>query len=167
MVRCFVLMVVSLISFSWSVTLAEYDLLHATLKPSSDLMIYPSDSSKRVWNKVFWGSTEVTIDGDGFSSTKAPSLFARITRLLLILVITLSVTMILYNWVKYIVKVWQWEDSKDLIKNVAYIVIWILVSLFSVLIITLLRSVPETLDKDLKTSQGNEVDKDAILWVKD
>jgi uncharacterized protein involved in cysteine biosynthesis len=65
----------------------------------------------------------------------------------LMLVITLSVTMILYNGIKYIVETWQWKDSKSLMKNVVYIVVWILVSLFSIIIITLLRSVPTTIEE--------------------
>lgn len=83
-----------------------------------------------------------------------PSIIARITRILLSLVIALSITMILYNGMMYIVKTWQWKEAKDLTKNVAYIVIWILVALFSVVIITLIQSVPSTLDDRRKSSNS-------------
>ena len=155
-----------LISFWWE-TFAERDLLYQTLNPSRELIIYPSETSTRVWNWIFKWSKEVDIvkeDGKwGAEITTVPSLFAKITRLILLLVVTLSVTMILYNWIMYIVKIWQWEDSKNLMKNVVYIIVWILISLFSVVIMTLLRSVPKTIDEGIPSSVNNNVDREAIL----
>lgn len=158
------LIFISFVLFLGWIVAAERDLLYETLRPSQQLIIYPSNNSKRIWNKIFKWSVEVDIEGD-VEVTKVPNLFAKITRLLLILVITLSVTMILYNWIKYIVKVWQWEDSKSLMKNVAYIIVGILVSLFSVVIITLLRSVPTTLNEKLwgiQTDNDNKIDLNEI-----
>jgi hypothetical protein len=48
---------------------------------------------------------QVSIDGGGLDTKSVPDLFAKVTRLLLMLVITLSVTMILYNGIKYIVEI--------------------------------------------------------------
>lgn len=158
----FVLMIMSFILFFWWSVFAENDLLYDTMSPSQDLIIYPSKSSKRVWNRFFRWSDELSVGGDGWDSKKKPNLFAKVTRLLLILVITLSVTMILYNWIMYIVKIWQGEDSKNLMKNVMYIVVWILISLFSVVIITLLRSVPKTLE-DIDQKNGDAIYKEVIL----
>lgn len=163
------LIFISFVLFVWWIVAAERDLLYETLRPSQQLIIYPSNNSKRIWNKIFHWSIEVDIEKENgeldVEVTRVPNLFAKITRLLLILVITLSVTMILYNWIKYIVKVWQWEDSKSLMKNVAYIIVWILVSLFSVVIITLLRSVPTTLNEKLwglQTDNDNKIDLNEI-----
>jgi hypothetical protein len=83
----------------------------------------------------------------------------------LMLVITLSVTMILYNGIKYIVEIWQWKDSKSLMKNVVYIVVWILVSLFSIIIITLLRSVPTTIDGEGWVNQTTNNATDRESWI--
>ena len=93
---------------------------------------------------------------------KEQPMIIKITRFLLILSITLAVTMILYNGMIYIIQTWQWKDSKDLTKNIIYIVIWILVALFSVVIITLIQSIPSTLwdKKELPTNTyGHDVDE--------
>lgn len=79
-------------------------------------------------------------------ANRKPSIIVKATRLLLTLVITLSVTMILYNWMMYIIQTGQWKEWKNLVKNIVYIVVWILISLFSVVIITIIQSVPTTLD---------------------
>ncbi len=76
---------------------------------------------------------------------KEQPMIIKITRFLLILTITLAVTMILYNGMQYIIQTGQWKDAKDLTKNILYIVIWIFVALFSVVIITLIQSIPSTL----------------------
>lgn len=91
---------------------------------------------------------------------KAP-MVVKVTRLLLILVIALSVTMILYNGIMYIVQTWQWKEWKSLMKNIALIVVGILISLFSVLIIRLIQSIPYTLDEELSES-GNQVDNEVL-----
>ncbi len=92
---------------------------------------------------------------------KEQPMIVKITRFLLILTITLAVTMILYNGMIYIIQTWQWKDSKDLTKNIIYIVIWILVALFSVVIITLIQSVPSTLwDKKELPTNTYEHDQD-------
>ena len=90
--------------------------------------------------------------------TDKPSIIVKATRILLSLIIALSVTMVLYNGMMYIIQTWQWKEAKDLTKNIAYIVIWILVALFSVIIITLIQSVPETLEKEWEETSKSESD---------
>ena len=94
-------------------------------------------------------------------TAKKPPLLAWLTRWLLVLVITLSVTMILYNWMLYIIQTWQWKESKSLIKNIAYIVIGIVISLLSLIIITLIQSTWKTLEK-VPTDVDNQTDKQAM-----
>ena len=93
-------------------------------------------------------------------------MIARITRLLLILTISLSITMILYNWMVYIIETWQGKEWKSLVKNVVYIVIWILISLFSITIITLLQSVSTTLDEEAKVDWSRDDDNN-IVYTED
>ena len=149
----------SVLLFFWWITLAT-DLLSQTISISQKEMIYPWSSEKAVWDDVFRGETQV-----GSDITSIPNLFSKVTRLLLMLVITLSVTMILYNWIKYIVETWQWKDSKSLMKNVVYIVVWILVSLFSIIIITLLRSVPTTIEGEGWVNQTTNNATDRESWI--
>jgi len=111
------------------------------------------DPSKDTEDQCNWQHHLVQVD-----AWKQPSMIVKVTRLLLSLVIALSVTMILYNWMQYIIQTWQWKEAKDLTKNIAYIVVWILVALFSVVIITLIQSIPATLDKELDGGNNNETD---------
>jgi hypothetical protein len=87
-----------------------------------------------------WDGTQVwwrTIKGK-------QSVVVKATRLLLVLTIALSVTMILYNGMQYIIETWQGKEWKSLAKNVVLIIVWILIALFSSIIITLIQSVPES-----------------------
>ena len=151
----------SILLIFWWMVLADNDLLYETIRPSQEEIIFPWSSEKTVWAKVFNWETKVSIGKDSWITSSA-NLFAKVTRLLLMLVITLSITMILYNWIKYIVEDWQWKDSKNLKKNVAYIVVWILLSLFSVIIITLLRSVPTTIDEGIEQTNDNSKDNQQV-----
>lgn len=114
------------------------DLLSQLARPAreKEVMINLWEWKKSVWSNFFkwtWGE---------------PSTVVKIVRMLLVLTIALSVTMILYNWMMYIIETWQWKEWKSL-KNVAYIVIWILLALFSVIIIRLIQSIPTTLEKEM------------------
>lgn len=120
---------------------------------------YISDDNKKTCKKQRIRNLEVEAWG---GITKSPSIIVKVTRLLLTLVITLSVTMILYNWLIYIVQTWQWKEWKSLVKNIVYIVIWIVLSLFSVVIITIIQSVPETIDKEVTQERNNRTDNDAV-----
>ena len=91
-------------------------------------------------------------------------MIVRVTRLLLSLVIALSVTMILYNGMMYIIQTWQWKEGKNLAKNIVYIVVWILLSLFSVIIITVLQSISPTLESEIKPDVDNQIDEELIDW---
>lgn len=109
--------------------------------------IHLSDSVDGVWRDVFEGQVQGQFWRSWVGGQRIPSIIVKVTRILLSLVVALSVTMILYHGLSYIIQTGQWKEGKDLIKNVVYIVIWILVSLFSVIIITLLQSVSTTLDE--------------------
>ena len=53
----------------------------------------------------------------------------------------LAVTMIIYNGVMYIIKASKWENPKDILNNILYIGVGILLALFSVIIIRLISSI--------------------------
>ena len=111
---------------------------------------------KRQWEYTWWGNIGAGIE-------KEPSMIVKITRMLLLLTIALSVTMILYNGMMYIIKTWQWKEGKDVIKNIAYIVIWILIALFSVIIVRIIQSIPSTLANTEELPESTyEQDKAAI-----
>lgn len=153
---------------AWSVNAAD-DLMRQVMDPAiygwttMDLW----ESVNRVWKNVLEWKSTVSVDGEGIHWNKnGPSIIVRLTRVLLSLVVALSITMILYNWLSYIIQTWQWKEGKNLVKNVVYIVIWILVSLFSVTIITILQSVSTTLDKDTTKDRNLSVDERLVNWEK-
>ena len=158
--------------FTWWVSFGVNDLLHQIMEPAiyTDNIIDMWENVNRVWKNVFEWSLEVGLDVESGSvdvySQRKPSIIVKITRLLLILVITLSVTMILYNWMTYIIQTWQWKESKDLIKNIIYIVVWIIISLFSVIIITIIQSVPKTIDEEVRKDIDNRTDNESLEWDK-
>ena len=145
----------------WNLYAGDGDLLRQVVKPTlkdSKLMIDLWENVNRVWNNMIKWSFEISNDG----VTKKPSIIVKITRLLLILTIALSVTMILYNGMIYIIQTGQGKEWKSLIKNVALIVAWILISLFSVVIINLIQSVPNSLNDELSTDSTHENDNEAL-----
>ena len=164
---------VTSIFFRWTSYSAD-DLLKQLIEPAqqTDTVINLGENVKTVWNNIIGWSTEISIDWIGNNW----SLIVRITRFILILTIALAVTMILYNWFLYIVQSWKWEDWKKHITNVMRIVIWILIALFSVVIINLIQSIPKTLDEELvnksdfnlekEDKQFFKEEKDLIKWKK-
>ena len=129
--------------------------------------IHLSDSVDGVWRDVFENQVKYGAGLGWVDKQKIPSIIVKVTRILLSLVVALSITMILYHWLFYIIQTGQWKEWKDLVKNVVYIVIWILVSLFSVTIITLLQSVSTTLDEsevDWSRDNDNQMVLDGRKW---
>lgn len=148
-------------SFLWWACNAADDLLRQMFSPSYEwgTSFKEWENFDRVWQNILGWSTKVGADWEWVYIKSSPSVVVKITRLLLSLVIALSVTMILYNWMQYIIQTWQWKEAKDLTKNIAYIVVWILVALFSVVIITLIQSIPKTLDSpELLKENDNKTD---------
>ena len=108
---------------------------------------------RREWEFEWWIWASAWIE-------KEPSMIVKITRMLLLVTITLAVTMILYNALIYIVQTWQWKDAKSLWKNIAYIVIWILIALFSVIIMRVIQSISRTIaDHGALPTSGYEQDR--------
>ena len=54
--------------------------------------------------------------------------------------IVLSVTMIIYNGILWIIESSKWWEVKDAKNNITYIFVWILLSLSSVILINLISS---------------------------
>lgn len=90
------------------------------------------------------------------------SMISKIIRFLLAFLVAISVTMILYNGMIYIVQTWQGKEWKNLVKNIIYIVVWILIGLFSVVIIRLIQSIPYTLEDETTYDVGNTIDNSII-----
>ena len=90
------------------------------------------------------------------------SVIVKVTRLLLSLVVVLSVTMILYHWMSYIIQTWQWKEWKNLVTDIIYIVVGIIISLFSVTIITIIQSIWPSIEQ-WTTHQTDNRDDNEVL----
>lgn len=146
--------------FFWWFSHAADDLLWELFAPTKykDTIIDMGDNVDTAWKKFIKWWTDV------ISGKNSPSIIIKVTRLLLILTTTLSITMILYNWLIYIIQTGQGKEWKSLVKNVMFIIIGILVALFSVVIINLIQSIPTTIDKELIEEPQNKTDNKALKW---
>ena len=142
-----------------SINVFAWDLLDQAFQPAiqQNWLVDLGTTKDQVGNEVLRESTNVGISVD-FSnlsnssvsvSQRAP-LIVRIAKLLLRITIVLSVTMVLYNWILYIIQSSNWETPKDPQKNLLNIWIWILLSLSSLWIINLVNSITIS---SLKTSE--------------
>ena len=68
----------------------------------------------------------------------------QITKFLLRLTIILTITMIIYNGVMYLIKASKGENPKEIYTNIWYIVTGVLLGLSSVIIIRFISSIGQT-----------------------
>ena len=96
-----------------------------------------------VWHTVLRESTEFELLS--WFSTKAP-LIVRIVKIILKMTIVLSVTMVIYYGVKFMLQVFKWDDLKSASakKDLINLFIWLWISLFSVTAVTLVISIPKS-----------------------
>jgi len=102
-----------------------------------------------------WGDWDI----QAVQADTNPPLIVRITKFLLRMTIILSITMVIFNAVVYMVEVLNWKDwkSAEAKKNIMRVVWGIIIALMSVGIINLVVSIPKS---SVKTS-----DEASILWV--
>lgn len=103
-----------------------------------------------VWNGWAWNTKEWVWNfllnwGDEFSwwwgSTQKDSFVVALTKFIVRFTLVLAITMIIYNWIMFVIKSTKWEAPKDVLKNIIYIVVWVLLALASVIIIRLAGSI--------------------------
>lgn len=132
--------VFSILLFGW---VFAQDQMYSAFLPSKIYIIHWDITSPELaWNVTF-------------SSSK--SIDKSFIKILLSFVIAISVTMIIWNGVKYIIEIGNWKDWKDLYKNLIYIVVWILVAIFSVVIVNLMQSIDGTLDEQLRVQDTKKI----------
>ena len=94
-----------------------------------------------VWNFLLQWWTEIVIWWD---SSKRDSFVVSVARFLVRFTLVLAITMIIYNWIMYVIKSSKGESSKDTLKNLIYIVVGVLLALTSIVIVRLASSVGKT-----------------------
>ncbi len=91
-----------------------------------------------VWNFLLnWGTEIEWWRG----ATKKDSFVVSLTKFIVRFTLVIAITMIIYNWIMFVIKSTKWEAPKDVLKNILYIVVWVLLALASVVIIRLASSV--------------------------
>lgn len=89
-------------------------------------------------NILWWTWSAAFIQGS--TTTQAP-LIVRVAKFLLRMTMVLSITMVIFNGIMWIIESSKWVDVKDAKKNIQLIVIGILISLLSLGIINLISSI--------------------------
>ena len=98
-----------------------------------------------VGSYVLREGNEISLSLDKWLEKKRrPSLLVQFSKFLLRLTIILSITMVIYNGVMYVVKASKGENPKEIYSNILYIVFGILLGLSSVIIIRLVSSIWQT-----------------------
>jgi len=96
--------------------------------------------------------------------TKKAPLTVRITKFFLRMTVAISITMIIYNWVYYIIESAKWADVTKAKNNLIYVGVWLLTSLMSLTIINLISSISiSSLDLDDEITQISF--RDQFEWL--
>lgn len=98
-------------------------------------------TKRSVWKYVLKEGTTINIGGTNAGIHKRQSLIIQITKFLLRITMVFAVTMIIYNGILYVIKASKGENPKDILNNIIYIGVWILLALLSVIIIRLVSSI--------------------------
>lgn len=143
----FCLLSVSIANFSSATEGSNnYDLLQQAFDPAIQTQSVIGwdaigTTTESVGNYVLNGGTDVNITKDWINASKRTSLLIQITRFILRMTVVLAVTMIIYNGVQYMIKASKWENPKDILSNIYYIIAGILLALLSIVIVRLTSSV--------------------------
>lgn len=117
------------------------DLLEQAFEPAmtNETIINLWNGKNAVGNEVFKQWVNVNIWSWPLISTEAP-LIVRIAKFLLRITMVLSVTMVIFNGVMWIIESSKWWEVKDAKKNIILIISGILIALMSLGIINLIGS---------------------------
>lgn len=121
----------------------SYDLLQQAFDPAlrQDAVVWQDSIGtdvESVGNYVLNGGSTLTI---WKGLTKRQSLIIEITRFILRMTVVLAVTMLIYNGLQYMIKSSKWEHPKEIVSNILYIILGVLLALVSVIIVRLASSI--------------------------
>ena len=102
------------------------------------------EDKSAVWHTVLRESKWYSIWSWTFYE-KAP-LIVKLVKLILWATVVLSVTMVIYYGIKFMLQVFSWNDYKSASakKDLINLFIWLLVALFSITAVTLVISIPKS-----------------------
>jgi len=118
---------------------SQPDLLQQAFEPA-----FQADTIINLWNTKTAVGNEIlkwSIIIDAWGITQEAPLIVRITKFLLRITMVLSVTMVIFNGVMWIIESSKWAEVKDAKKNIILIIVWIFIALMSLWIINLISSI--------------------------
>lgn len=107
----------------------------ADLQTQMHTVWFSWNDQRKFCEEILWGDFYVDV-----VQTEAP-LIVRITKLLLRITMILSVTMVIYNGILWIIESSKWTEVKNAKNNIIFIVVGILIALMSLSIINLISSI--------------------------
>ena len=131
------------VTFGWTFATVNGSLADAELYvnqctlPGGGTHTITNDDAKAYCEQVLWGDRNVPV----LTTTTQAPLIVQIAKWMLRLTIVLSITMVIYNGIFYIVESAKGGEVKEATKNLGLIVAGILVALLSLWIINLISSI--------------------------
>lgn len=119
------------------------DILSEVFRPSKDNIIYIWDNKNDVWHTLIREST--SFSRSSWFYQNAP-LLVKVVKMALKITVVLSVTMVIFYGVKYMIQVMNWNDLKSAgaVKDLKNLFIWLLIALFSITAVNLVISIPKS-----------------------
>jgi len=153
------------------------DLLEQAFKPSinADSVINLGNNKNAVGNEIFREWSEVTFgDGDWMierwdfvpSTQKKPPLIVRIAKTLLRFTITIAITMMLFNGIKYMLETAKGGSAKasETMKSLMFIWVWLLLALWSLAIVNLISSITiSSLEMEVENASFSQTAKWCLI----
>lgn len=132
-------------SYCYWDTCSDGDLLNCTFEPSRayDTIIDYWNDKRRVWESFLNSSN--WFSWWSWFYQNAP-VIVKIVKIILKITVVLSVTMVIYYGVKFMLQVFKWDDLKSASakKDLINLFIWLLIALFSITAVTLVISIPRS-----------------------
>ena len=122
------------------------DIMSQSFYPSKEYgtVIYIWDTKKDVWHSILRDSTSIWWI---WIYQEAP-LIVRIVKIILRITIVLSITMVIFYGIKFMIQVFNWNDYKSAWakKDLINLFIWLLIALFSITAVNLIISASNTVN---------------------
>ena len=129
----------------FSYTLWDSDMMSDVFQPAKERqgVIYIWDDKQTVWHSLLRESSWYSF-GEWFY--KNAPLIVKIVYIILRITVVLSITMIIFYSIKFMLQVFGWSELKSATakKDLINVLIWLLIAMFSITAITLVTSLAKS-----------------------
>ena len=129
----------------FSYTLWDRDIMSEVFQPSKEKqgVIYIWDDKQTVWHSLLRKSSWYSFWSWFYQ--EAP-LIVKIVYIILRITVVLSITMIIFYGIKFMIQVFNWSELKSATakKDLINVLIWLLIAMFSITAITLVTSLAKS-----------------------